>query len=201
MLGRGCGTFSVFLNSLPLPSLLSLSLHQWNLTVNCAVSLKGYYVTRLISLVDCAIESVYSPFLVLIFSQTKAAMESPSTKMERPASLPSPNGQGYLSIPSPIITRRTRTNSTSQRAYSNPIDKGTVKTFCREKGHGFIEKEKTKEIIFVHISDIEGEYVPLPGDTVRFRICPVPPKMEKVQAVHVEIVNFTPEVHHKWDCP
>lgn len=47
---------------------------------------------------------------------------------------------------------------------------------------------------------IEGEYVPLPGDRVKFRVCPIPPKLEKVQAVHVEIIDFGPEVHKKWDC-
>lgn len=48
---------------------------------------------------------------------------------------------------------------------------------------------------------IEGEYVPLPGDQVHYRLCPIPPKLEKFQAVHVEIVNLTPQVHLKWDSP
>lgn len=48
---------------------------------------------------------------------------------------------------------------------------------------------------------IEGEYVPLPGDQVQYKLCPIPPKFEKVQAIHVNIINFTPEVHLKWDCP
>lgn len=46
---------------------------------------------------------------------------------------------------------------------------------------------------------IEGEYVPRPGDEVKYRLCPIPPKFEKTQAVHVEIINFTPEVHVRWD--
>lgn len=50
-------------------------------------------------------------------------------------------------------------------------------------------------------SSIEGEFVPLPGDQVRYRLCPIPPKLEKFQAVHVEIVNLTPQVHLKWDAP
>jgi hypothetical protein len=50
----------------------------------------------------------------------------------------------------------------------------------------------------VHISDIEGEFIPRKGDTVRYHLCPMPPKFDKFQAVHLEIVNFTPEVHHKW---
>lgn len=46
---------------------------------------------------------------------------------------------------------------------------------------------------------MEDEYVPLPGDVVKYRLCPLPPKMEKYQAVHVHIVNLTPEVHKKWE--
>nr|CAD7197829.1 unnamed protein product [Timema douglasi] len=72
----------------------------------------------------------------------------------------SPSSHPKLQVPSPIITRRTRTDST-----------------------------------------IEGEYVPLPGDEVQFRLCPIPPKFEKFQAVHVHITNLTPEVHIRWDCP
>lgn len=48
---------------------------------------------------------------------------------------------------------------------------------------------------------IEGEFVPLPGDRVRYRLCPIPPKLEKCQAVRVEIINLTPQVHLKWDSP
>uniref|UniRef100_T1GV92 Uncharacterized protein n=1 Tax=Megaselia scalaris TaxID=36166 RepID=T1GV92_MEGSC len=50
---------------------------------------------------------------------------------------------------------------------------------------------------------IEGEFVPRPGDEVKYRLCHIPPKMEKVQAIHCQIINLTPEVHHKWEdiCP
>lgn len=54
-------------------------------------------------------------------------------------------------------------------------------------------------VILVH--SIEGEYVPLPGDEVIYRLCPIPPKFEKNQAVHVRIVHLTPEKHLKWDEP
>lgn len=50
----------------------------------------------------------------------------------------------------------------------------------------------------MHISDIEGEYIPRKGDRVRFRSCPMPPKFDRVQAVHIQIIDFTPEVHHRW---
>lgn len=104
-----------------------------------------------------------------------------------------------LMVPSPIVTRRTRTLSTCARA-TETQEIGKVKSFCRSKGHGFITSE-TGADIFVHISDIEGEYVPLPGDQVQYKLCPIPPKFEKTQAIHVNIINFTPEVHLKWDCP
>lgn len=48
---------------------------------------------------------------------------------------------------------------------------------------------------------IEGEYVPREGDEVKYRLCPIPPKFEKDQAVHVEIINFTPGVHQRWNAP
>lgn len=51
------------------------------------------------------------------------------------------------------------------------------------------------------VCSIEGEFVPLPGDQVRYRLCPIPPKLEKCQAVHVEIINLTPQVHLRWDSP
>ncbi|XP_026464164.1 cold shock domain-containing protein CG9705 [Ctenocephalides felis] len=110
-------------------------------------------------------------------------------------------GSPRLQLPSPIITKRNRTASTSARALENPQELGVIKSFCRNKGHGFITPQSGGEAIFVHISDIEGEYVPLPGDEVTYRLCFIPPKLEKCQAVHVQIVNLTPKVHTKWDCP
>lgn len=114
----------------------------------------------------------------------------------------SPNKSSpHLQLPSPIITRRNRTASTSERALGNPIEKGKIKSFCRERGHGFVTPNKGGEDLFVHISDIEGEYVPLPGDEVEYRLCPIPPKFEKNQAVHVSIVHLTAEKHIRWDEP
>jgi hypothetical protein len=48
-------------------------------------------------------------------------------------------------------------------------------------------------------SSIEGEYVPLPGDEVSYRICAIPPKFEKFQAIHVSLTNLVPEIHVKWE--
>lgn len=56
-------------------------------------------------------------------------------------------------------------------------------------------------ILFIDCSSIEGEYVPLPGDEVAYRLCPIPPKFEKNQAVHVSIVHLTAEKHLRWDEP
>lgn len=104
-----------------------------------------------------------------------------------------------LQLPSPIITKRTRTASTSARALENPVETGIVKSFSRAKGHGFIAPHSGGEDLFVHISDIEGEYVPMHGDEVKYRLCAIPPKYEKHQAIHVQIINLTPEKHTKWE--
>ncbi|XP_047003070.1 cold shock domain-containing protein CG9705 [Schistocerca americana] len=125
----------------------------------------------------------------------KTNQTSTETTLRSPIKLDFDN----LKIPSPIVTRRTRTNSTSARA-GEKQESGKVKMFCRSKGHGFITPNDGGEDIFVHISDVEGEFVPLPGDEVQYRLCPIPPKFEKFQAVHVHIVNLTPEVHVRWDC-
>jgi hypothetical protein len=53
----------------------------------------------------------------------------------------------------------------------------------------------------IYCFSIEGEYVPLPGDEVKYRLCQIPPKYEKNQAINVHIINLTPEVHLRWDCP
>ena len=50
----------------------------------------------------------------------------------------------------------------------------------------------------MHISDIEGEYIPRKGDRVRYRQCPMPPRFDRPQAVTIQIIDFTPETHHKW---
>nr|ACO11946.1 Cold shock domain-containing protein C2 [Lepeophtheirus salmonis] len=100
-------------------------------------------------------------------------------------------------------TRRTRTESTAGKIVEN-LHEGIVKYFCRSRGFGFITPNKpindNKEF-FMHISDIEGEYVPRRDCQVKFKVCPIPPRFEKFQAVQVRIINFTPEVHHKWDVP
>ncbi|CAG0919082.1 unnamed protein product [Notodromas monacha] len=113
-----------------------------------------------------------------------------------PESSPSFHG---LTLPSPIVTRRQRTKSMTERLYDAPIHRGTVKYFSRSRGHGFITPEDGSDDIFVHISDIDGEFIPKAGDEVRYRVCPIPPKMEKMQAAHVTIIHFCPVRHQKWN--
>ncbi|XP_049299598.1 cold shock domain-containing protein CG9705 [Anopheles funestus] len=133
------------------------------------------------------------------------ADDKPATGLITPTKTPIPpvssipSSPSHLQLPSPIITRRTRTASTSDRAMRNPIEEGKVKSFSRSKGHGFIAPTAGGDDIFVHISDIEGEYVPLPGDEVSYRLCSIPPKYEKVQAIHVQITHLTPEKHSRWE--
>ncbi|XP_036408229.1 cold shock domain-containing protein C2 [Megalops cyprinoides] len=100
-------------------------------------------------------------------------------------------------LPSPLPTKRTRTYSATARANSGPIFKGVCKNFSRSQGHGFIRPSHSGEDIFVHISDIEGEYVPMEGDEVTYKLCPIPPKNLKMQAVEVVITHQNPGTKHE----
>ncbi|XP_069766165.1 cold shock domain-containing protein C2-like [Narcine bancroftii] len=100
-------------------------------------------------------------------------------------------------LPSPLPTKRTRTYSASARATLGPISKGKCKCFSRSQGHGFITPSDGTEDIFVHISDIEGEYVPVEGDEVTYKVCAVPPKNVKYQAVEVVITHLAPGTKHE----
>uniref|UniRef100_A0A1A8QHJ3 Calcium regulated heat stable protein 1 n=2 Tax=Nothobranchius TaxID=28779 RepID=A0A1A8QHJ3_9TELE len=104
--------------------------------------------------------------------------------------------RGFL-IPSPLPTRRNRTYSAAARAAEGPVFTGVCKCFCRSKGHGFITPSDGGADIFVHISDIEGEYVPVEGDEMRYKVCSIPPKNEKVQAVEVTITHLKPGTKHE----
>lgn len=47
------------------------------------------------------------------------------------------------------------------------------------------------------LSSIEGEYVPIEGDEVNYKICSIPPKLEAVQAVEVTITHLKPGTKHE----
>lgn len=53
----------------------------------------------------------------------------------------------------------------------------------------------------VHVSDVESDFVPLKGDQVSYRLCPVPPKFERCQAVSVQITKMVELPHKRWDTP
>lgn len=64
-------------------------------------------------------------------------MDTSSESSDRIGS-PIPEG---LRVPDLIITRRTRTHSMSGRIEDH-VQEGTVKFFCRSRGHGFIDPKK-----------------------------------------------------------
>uniref|UniRef100_A0A667GDU8 Cold shock domain containing C2 n=1 Tax=Lynx canadensis TaxID=61383 RepID=A0A667GDU8_LYNCA len=97
-------------------------------------------------------------------------------------------GVSSRDLPSPLPTKRTRTYSATARASAGPVFKGVCKQFSRSQGHGFITPENGSEDIFVHVSDIEGEYVPVEGDEVTYKMCPIPPKNQKFQAVEALLI-------------
>ncbi|KAL8576702.1 hypothetical protein ACOMHN_025175 [Nucella lapillus] len=114
----------------------------------------------------------------------------------------SPDGRPHLKLPSPVPTRRNRTFSQSEKARQAPMLRGVVRSFCRQRGHGFITPEDGSDPLFVHISDIDGEYVPKQGDEVSYRTILIPPKMEKKQACHVVITHLKAGIsHERWDSP
>lgn len=102
----------------------------------------------------------------------------------------------YLALPN----KRVRTLSETERIASGPDYRGVIKNFCRNKGHGFIQPDGEAEPVFLHISDIEGEWCPKEGDVVSFKKALMPPKMQKYQAVHVHFVHLKEGVKHEhWD--
>jgi hypothetical protein len=80
-------------------------------------------------------------------------------KMISPVNSPgSPGIPQGLTLPDIIITRRTRTHSMNGRIEED-VHEGTVRFFCRSKGHGFIDDDtaaaiveaKVRSILILHI--------------------------------------------------
>ncbi|XP_032228006.1 calcium-regulated heat-stable protein 1 [Nematostella vectensis] len=121
-------------------------------------------------------------------------------KSSSPECSPTFHKRAPFLVPSPVITRRTRTTSQSRLASEAPLESGVCKYFCRDKGHGFITPNNPDlgGDIFVHISDIESEFVLKEGDRVTFRTIAIPPKEQAKQAVEVNIIEARGQ-HKKWD--
>jgi len=131
-------------------------------------------------------------------------VEVPKTGDRSDPNSPASSPRSHFShlIPSPVTTRRTRTISHNERALAGPTLKGEIKSFCREKGHGFVIPESGGDPLFTHISDIDSEFVPQSGDKVNYKATLIPPKNEKMQAVHVTITKQAEGVDHpRWDAP
>jgi len=108
-------------------------------------------------------------------------------------------------LESTLMSRRARTSSVCERIQEGSCT-GTVTYFCKSKGHGFIrpdnqDKMDSGDEHFVHVSDIDSQWVPLKGDQVSYRLCPIPPKFEKFQAVNVNISHMVDLPHKRWDNP
>jgi hypothetical protein len=57
-------------------------------------------------------------------------------------------------------------------------------------------------VLSAFVCSIEGEWVPKEGDQVTYKTVYLPPKNEKLQAVHVAITHLKPGVlHERWDSP
>ncbi|XP_060028109.1 calcium-regulated heat-stable protein 1-like [Erinaceus europaeus] len=98
---------------------------------------------------------------------------------------------------SPLPTCRTRTFSATVRVSLGTVYKGVCKCFCCSKGHDFITLADGGPDIFLHISDVEGEYVSVEGDEVTYKMCSIPPKNERLQAVEVVITHLAPGTKHE----
>ncbi|CAF1005480.1 unnamed protein product [Rotaria sordida] len=100
-----------------------------------------------------------------------------------------------------FIPRRERTLSQCERTLKSPTYEGVIHEFCREKGYGHIQPYgNSNELIFAHVSDIEDDYVPKKGDTVSFKKMLMPPKNEKVMAVHIKLLHLAEGVKHEsWE--
>lgn len=59
------------------------------------------------------------------------------------------------------------------------------------------QKSKSFTAGLVFSFSIEGEYVPVEGDEVTYKVSRIPPKNLKVQAVEVKITHLNPGTKHE----
>lgn len=51
--------------------------------------------------------------------------------------------------------------------------------------------------VLCFLGSIDGEYVPMEGDEVTYKVCPIPPKNQKIQAVEVVLTHLYPGTKHE----
>jgi len=124
--------------------------------------------------------------------------ENTPTKLQVSSTSDASPVEKHYFIPSPMVTRRTRTFSATRFAVEGPICTGVCISFSKARGHGFIKRDNEEAALFVHVSDVDSDYVPLAGDKVIFKLAPTPPKNEKFQAVQVQLVDIDISKHHLW---
>lgn len=61
----------------------------------------------------------------------------------------------------------------------------------------FRARRQTCDVCAFPPDSIEGEYVPMEGDEVTYKVCPIPPKNQKIQAVDVVITHLNPVTKHE----
>jgi cold shock CspA family protein len=71
------------------------------------------------------------------------------------------------------------------------LKSGTVESFDTEKGWGFIRAENCGDKVFLHRSEIEGEWVPIKGCSVKFY------EGFSGNRARACYVSRTPESHHE----
>lgn len=97
----------------------------------------------------------------------------------------------------PMAARTSLFISQSEYNFSHPGN-----CFCRQKCWlHFPQKYSKKQKFFTARPDfsfsIEGEYVPVEGDEVTYKVSRIPPKNLKVQAVEVKITHLNPGTKHE----
>ncbi|XP_041086695.1 calcium-regulated heat-stable protein 1-like isoform X2 [Polyodon spathula] len=111
----------------------------------------------------------------LCVSVPEPTMSSDASSPLSPGSPQSPLSPGSLQLPECGHTRERCPSPTRGFLIPSPLPTRRSRTY----------------------SAIEGEYVPVEGDEVSYKLCSIPPKMAKVQAVEVTITHLAPGTKHE----